>query len=98
MVTVVARVDYGRPAIGSMMRTMLLRVKEKIRSRIKLSPVRTVLLSLFDNQVKALSGNMHKGTRQCVCNYRENPGALKCNYRPPTHSAQVKRPYYGLKI
>ena len=85
MVTMEARVDYGRPATGSMMRTMLLRVKEKIRSRIKLRPVGTVLLSLFDNQLKALSGNMHKGTGQSVCNYRENPGALKCNYRPPTY-------------
>ena len=37
MLTVVARVDYGRPATRSMMRTMWLRGKEqhKVKNKIK---------------------------------------------------------------
>ena len=56
-----------------------------------------MFLSLFDNQVKALSGNVHKGTQQFVGNYREIPGALKYNYRPPTHSTQVRDSTMGSK-
>lgn len=90
MLTVVARVNYGRPATRSMMRTMWLRAEEQNRSRIKLRPVRIVFLSLYDNQVKALSGNMRKGTQQFVGNYREIPGALKYNHRSPTHSTRLE--------